>query len=239
LARIAHEPGFLLHARAYRETSALLDVFTRAHGRVGLIYKGAKRNPKRGVDLQPFCRLNISWAGKGELRTLTGLEANGPRGLATPRLKVCGLYLNELIFSLVPRNSPAAELYRCYEATLAALNSGAEIEPLLRQFELYLLQTSGYGPLLEHEAAGERMIDPEARYFYDNEQGPVRIPPDGAANGLLISGRTLLALQRAQRLDTESARESKLLLRGIIDYQLRGKPLMSREIMKYLERAGA
>lgn len=236
MARVSHEPGFLLHSRAYRETSALLEVLTHSHGRVGLIYKGAKRSPKRGVALQPFCQLNLSWTGRGELYTLTGLEASGARGLASPKLKVCGLYLNELIVNLVPRNSPAEELYHCYQTTLSALNSDAEIEPWLRRFELYLLKISGYGPQLAHEAAGERAVDPEAHYYYDNEQGPVLAPTGEASRQLLISGRTLLALQDARMPDAASARESKLLLRAIIDYQLRGKALVSREIMQYLER---
>lgn len=240
MARVSHEAGFLLHARAYRETSALLEMLTRSHGRVGLVHRGAKRPRKGGASsLQPFCPLRVSWSGKGELHTLTGVEQVGASRLSTPRLKVCGLYLNELIVNLVQRNSPAEELYRSYDETLAGLGAGAAIEPLLRQFELYLLKISGYGPQLEHEAHSDQAIDPEAYYYYDNERGPVLSPQGEARREPRVSGRTLLGLRTEQPLDAESTKESKLLLRGIIDYQLRGKPLVSREIMKYFGRDAA
>lgn len=234
MPRVTHEPAFLLHTRAYRETSVLLEMLTRSYGRVGLIYKGAKRSHKRAAQLQSFCRLCLSWSGRGDLYTLTGLEVSGASGLATPKLKICGLYLNELIMNLVPRNNPGEELYHLYESTLAELSPSADIEPLLRQFELYLLQLSGFGPQLDHEAASDQMISPESNYYYDNERGPVLSPSNDARARSVVSGRTLLALKTSQAPDATSARESKRLLRDIIDYQLRGKSLISREIMKYL-----
>jgi DNA repair protein RecO (recombination protein O) len=237
MSRVIHEPAFLLHARAYRETSALLEMLTRDHGRIGLIYKGMKRSHKRAAQLQPFCRLDLSWRGRGELYTLTGLEVTGASRLTTPRLMICGLYLNELIANLLPRGVPSEELYRCYEATLTALSSGADVEPWLRRFEVHLLKLSGYGPQLDFEAASDRAINPESHYYYDNEKGPVLSAPDEIQAQPVVSGRTLLGLKASELSDAASAKESKLLLRGIIDYQLRGKSLISREIMKYLEHS--
>lgn len=236
MSRVAHEPAFLLHARPYRETSALLEMLTCDHGRVGLVYKGAKRSHKRAAALQPFWELDVSWSGRGELHTLTGLEVMSVARLATPRLKILGLYLNELIINLVPRGIPGEELYRSYESTLRALSSGADVEAWLRRFEFYLLQLSGYGPQLDFEAVSDRAINPDAHYHYDNERGPVLSPPGAVREQPVVSGRTLLALKNSDLPDAISVRESKQLLRGIIDYHLRGKPLISREIMKYLER---
>jgi DNA repair protein RecO (recombination protein O) len=237
MSRVTQEPAYLLHGRAYRETSALLEMLTRDHGRVGLIYKGAKRSQKRWAQLQPFCGLRVSWSGRGELHTLTGMETVGMFRLETVWLKIIGLYLNELIINLVPRGSPSEELYRYYESTLAELSAGAEVESLLRWFEFHLLRLSGYGPQLDFDAANDRAIDPDAYYHYDNERGPILSPPDGVRDTPSFRGRTLLALKTAQLADTTSVRESKQLLRNIIDYQLRGKSLISREIMRYLERS--
>jgi len=108
------------------------------------------------------------------------------------------------------------------------------VEPSLRRFELYLLKVSGYGPQLDVEAAGERAIDPAAYYYYDNERGPVPCALDAECPQPVVSGKTLQALRALQVPDAALARESRVLLSGIIDYQLRGKPLISREIMKYL-----
>ncbi|MBC7802650.1 MAG: recombination protein O N-terminal domain-containing protein, partial [Candidatus Parcubacteria bacterium] len=40
--RAQHEPGFVLHAYPYKETSLIVEVFTRAFGRVGLLARGAR-----------------------------------------------------------------------------------------------------------------------------------------------------------------------------------------------------
>src|SRR3989475_12279780 len=63
--------AFILHGYSYRETSLLLEVFTRAFGRVSMVARGARspRSPLRGV-LLAFQPLALSWFGKGELRTL-------------------------------------------------------------------------------------------------------------------------------------------------------------------------
>jgi DNA repair protein RecO (recombination protein O) len=239
MSRVAHEPAFLLHARAYRETSALLEMLTRNHGRVGLLYKGVRRSRKRMGQLHPFCPLELAWSGRGELHTLTSLELIGASRLSAARHKICGLYLNELIMNFTPRGSPSEELYGCYDGTLRRLDTGGEIESVLRRFEIHLLKLSGYGPQFEFEAASERAINPEAYYYYDNEHGPVLSPVEGVRATPLVSGRTMLALHAWQTWDPTSALESKRLLRGIIDYQLRGKPLISRDIMRYLEGASS
>jgi DNA repair protein RecO (recombination protein O) len=170
---------------------------------------------------------------------LTNLEVIEVSLLTTPQLMICGLYLNELVMNLVPRGLPSQELYRCYELALTTLSSGVDIEPLLRRFEFHLLKLSGYGPQLDFEAVTDQMINPESNYHYDNERGPVLSAPDAVKKRPVISGRTLLVLKALQMPDAASAKESKLLLRGIIDYQLNGKPLTSREIMRYLKRSSA
>ncbi|TDJ31914.1 MAG: DNA repair protein RecO, partial [Gammaproteobacteria bacterium] len=40
--RVSLEPGWVLHTRPYRETSMLVEAFTRGHGRIGLVARGAR-----------------------------------------------------------------------------------------------------------------------------------------------------------------------------------------------------
>ncbi len=93
MTRTSNEPAFLLHATPYRETSLIVDLFTRDYGRVAAIAKGAKRprSALRAVLLQ-FQPLSVSFSGRGELRTLTAAEWAGgavsPRGR---RVAVCVL----------------------------------------------------------------------------------------------------------------------------------------------------
>jgi len=42
LRRISHEPAYVLHRYDWSESSLILDVFTRHHGRIALVAKGAK-----------------------------------------------------------------------------------------------------------------------------------------------------------------------------------------------------
>ena len=101
--RVALTPGFVLHARPYRETSALVEAFTAEHGRVGLVAKGAKRARSRlARATQPFRPLQMAWSGRGELKTLTGAEPQGLGWHFTGTKLVSALYLNELLYRLVP-----------------------------------------------------------------------------------------------------------------------------------------
>ncbi|MBM5575512.1 DNA repair protein RecO [Deefgea sp. CFH1-16] len=69
--RINLQPAFVLHQYAYRETSRLLDVFSRDHGRVTLYARGVQRpgSQIRSV-LLGFQPLLLSWFGGGDLKTL-------------------------------------------------------------------------------------------------------------------------------------------------------------------------
>ncbi|RPH65193.1 MAG: DNA repair protein RecO, partial [Burkholderiales bacterium] len=95
------EPAWLLHSTPYRETSLIVDLFTREHGRIAAVAKGAKRprSALRAVLLQ-FQPLLVAYAGQRELRTLTGVEWTG--GLAAPQgdALLCAFYLNELLMRL-------------------------------------------------------------------------------------------------------------------------------------------
>ena len=65
--RIQEELAFVLHSYPFRETSLVLEVFSRQHGRVPLVARGARR-PKsalRGL-LMSFQPLALSWFGKHE-----------------------------------------------------------------------------------------------------------------------------------------------------------------------------
>lgn len=230
--RVNLEPGYLLHARDYRESSLIVEVFTIDHGRLGLIARGVRRDNKTG--LQPFCRYNLSWRGRGELPTLSGAEIVERGRLESPQQKLCGLYVNELIIRLMPRHGPSHELFERYEMTLRGLAAGVEIEPELRGLEVRLLSVIGYGLQLEHEITTHDLLDRNARYYYDLERGPVYCEEAGRPGA--VSGQTLLALKTLEFDDTASLREAKTLLRHVLDHHLQGHALRARDILQYLNR---
>lgn len=221
---------FVLHRRAFGNTSLLVEVFSLSHGRFPAVAKGARR-AKGGsaAVLQPFQPLWLSWSGAGEVRTLLRNEAAGrPFALGGEAL-YCGLYVNELLVRLLGRGDPHADLFAFYHAALEALAGGGETEPVLRRFELQLLQELGYGPVLDREAVAGRALRPDARYAYRDGQG--LFPAAGAVQPG-IPGQTLLRLEAGEDLTPGQARELRALMRQLLAPLLGPRPLKSRELFR-------
>lgn len=232
LERVDLDPAFVLHARPWRETSLIVEAFSRGHGRSGLVARGARR-PKsrmRGL-LQPFVPLLLSWRGRGELATLTGAEAEGDPLPLSGSIMVVGFYLNELLLRFVHRHDPEPALFDHYHATLVRVTREDDPEPALRIFEKRLLEAVGYALELEREADSGMAIEPDGRYRYTAQIGPTR-STDDAFPGVRVSGSTLLALAREQLAGRRTLREAKQLMRAIIAEHCGGRTLASRRLWR-------
>ncbi len=231
--RVELTPAFVLHRRPYRDTSLLLELFTATHGRVGAVARGARgpRSRLRGV-LQPFQPLRCSWRGRGELHTLTQAEAAGMPLLLTPPHTLYGLYLNELLIRLWPRDDPAPALFARYGHTLAAL-AGPDPETALRVFERDLLAELGYALELQHDVHG-RPLEAERRYHCRPGQPPhpVAAGEDGLPGEALLD----LAAGRPSRHRAGLRRLTRTALAPLLG----GRPLRSRALFRaYRHRSGA
>jgi DNA repair protein RecO (recombination protein O) len=227
------ESGYLLHQRPYGDADAVLEIFSRDHGRVGLIAKGVRsgRSRRAGM-LQPFGELLLSWVAKGELGSLREVEpAQTPPVLAGTAM-VSGFYLNELLMRLLRRADPHAELYDDYRRSLHLLAGGTDQDYTLRVFEKQLLAGLGYGLLLEHDVEG-RPVVAEAHYQYLAERGPQRV---AGASTQTVPGAALLALAQESPELTAYARELRGLLRAALAPHLGEQPLKSRELYRQFVR---
>ena len=230
-ARVEHQPGFVLHTTAWRETSLIVEAFTRDFGRMSLVARGAKRPTSqfRGL-LSPFAPLALSWSGRSEAKNLVRVEFLG--GLAPLRggALLSAFYASELIVRLLPRADPHHRLFASYAEMLQGLGE-ARLDIALRTFELDLLREVGYAVPLDHCIDGEP-IDPLAQYRFRVEAGAHRMgSPSQEEHGSPVSGRTLLAMARGDFSDTVVASEAKAMLRHLIRYHLDGKPLNTRRIL--------
>ena len=234
--RLEDEPAFVLHSYPFRETSLLVEVFSRQHGRVPLVARGARRprSAIRGL-LMNFQPLSLSWFGKHEVRTLHSAEWQGGQPLLQGNALLCGFYLNELLLNLMVRDDPHEQLFDYYQQTLQRLAQGADMAATLRCFEKHLLQELGYALLLEHEAGSATPIDAALSYRYVVERGAVR---DTARvdEGLPVAGKTLLDMARDNYTDAQSARQGKQLMRMLLNHHLDGKTLYTRELIKDLTK---
>ena len=230
--RVDLEPALVLHARPWRETSLLVEVFSRDYGRLGLIARGARRprSRMRGL-LQPFIPLLLSWRGRGELGVLTGAETEGAILHLTGSATIVGFYVNELLLRFLHRHDPEPALFDHYRTALDGIARASDPAPVLRLFEKRLLQAVGYALELEREAVSGAAIEPEGRYRYTTDAGPERWSSD-SPSGVCVSGSTLLALAREQLADRRVLKEAKHLMRTIIDEHCGGRALASRKLWR-------
>src|SRR5450830_88529 len=229
-SRILAQPGFVLHSYPYKETSLIVDVFSRDHGRIALVAKGAKRphSKLRGV-LQTFQPLSVSWAGKSEVRTLTVAEWVGGMLPLEKSALLCGFYLNELLVKLLARDDAHPALFDHYVSTLNQLAHGESGLGVLRQFERALLKETGVAADWTTCTLLKKTVDPATIYVVDPEHGvrPVR----AADVWPKVSGKTLLDMEREDYSDVNTQTQSKLLMRFLLSHHLGGAQLNTRQIL--------
>ncbi|MCD6038759.1 MAG: recO [Gammaproteobacteria bacterium] len=213
LNKITLQPAFILHRRAYRETSLLLDLFTESYGRISLIARGVRGHRSRLRSLlQPFVPLLISWQGKSELMLLNAAENNGAPFQLRGDCLLSGFYLNELLMRVLPKQDPHPPLYTIYHDTLLELQSGMLQQHTLRLFEKKLLAELGYGLQLQYDfSTGEKVVAEQFYLFYP-EQGFKR-SASYAGEKMQFKGKSLLALAEEEFPDEECRRDAKRLMR--------------------------
>ncbi|MBS3934888.1 MAG: DNA repair protein RecO [Sulfuritalea sp.] len=233
--RIDGAAAYLLHAYPYSETSLILEVFARDHGRLAMLARGARRprSALRGV-LHAFQPLELGWFGGGEVKTLAKAEWLGGISLLRGEGLLLGYYLNELLLKLLPREDAHAVLFDAYASALAALSRGATstTSAELRRFEKTLLRELGYGLVLERDAHG-RAVEAGRSYRYQVERGAVAA--DATESGQAVSGKTLLDLAGDNYADARSLAEGKQLMRYLLNHYLAGQPLQTRRVFIELQ----
>src|SRR5580693_8353425 len=150
--RVEQTPGYLLHRRSFRDTSLIIEFFSREHGRLTCFARGARGPKPRFFGLRPFQPLLLSWAGRGEAPQLTAAEPRAAVPPLPPENLLSGFYLNELLMKLTGQHDPHPEVFDQYEQALQQLRTGSSPEPVLRRFERRLLELLGYGIELTREA---------------------------------------------------------------------------------------
>jgi DNA repair protein RecO (recombination protein O) len=229
--RISEQPGFVLHSYPYRETSLIIDVFSRDHGRIALVAKGAKRphSALRGV-LQTFQPLGLSWTGKGEVRTLTNAEwVGGMLPLAGDAL-LSGFYVNELLVKFCAREDAHPVLFNHYVLTLSRLAHDEPAVQVLRSFETVLLRETGYAMNLTRTVTRQPVV-PEGRYVFDPDRGVREASDEFPAQWPVIAGQTLIDMERDVYTTPQTSVQSRTLMRFLLNYHLGGAPLATRQIL--------
>ncbi|MFC4728472.1 DNA repair protein RecO [Coralloluteibacterium thermophilus] len=224
--RIEAQPAFVLHATPYRESSLLVELMTRDHGRIGLVARGVRGPRKQSLRaaLQPLQAVLVDYVQRGDLGTLSRAEAAAPMPMPVGDALLAGLYASELLLRLAPRGDALPEAFDRFAETLVALaEAPAHTAWTLRRFERDLIGILGYGLPLDCDADGAP-LEPGARYRLDPERGPLR---ERQAQVRSVTGAALLALDADTEPGTQDLRELRDALRGVIAHHLGPRPLRS------------
>jgi DNA repair protein RecO (recombination protein O) len=241
IRRISDEPAYVLHRYDWSETSLILEVFTRHHGRMALVAKGVKRPSSsfRPI-LLPLQPLHLAFGGDAEIKTLKAAEWQGGHVMPTGDALMSGYYLNELLLNLLAREDPHPVLFDVYANVVQVIASehGEVLESALRTFELLLLREIGLLPLLDAQTMTLLALHPEERYSLVPEGG---LRQAGEADRASLSGKQWAVLQQSLgertpftstlRACAEVAFELKPQLRTLLNYHCGVTALRTRQMM--------
>lgn len=230
MSKIELEAVYVLHTRPFRNTSLIVELFSRLQGRVVAVAKSA-RGPQsrfRG-QLQLFTPLLASWMGHHELKTLTHLELNGMPFQLNQTPLFSGFYLNELLMRLLHKEDPHPQLFDHYQQTLCFLEKNNAIPAVLRRFEKKLLDELGYGLSLFRDAKTHQAIQPQHYYQFIPDRGFLICDADTMQESeLYFLGRDLLGIAEEQ-FDIDSvAIAAKKIMRVALSFLLGDVTLQSR-----------
>jgi len=235
--RVSETPGFILHTRSFRETSSIIDVYSRDYGRIGLVARGARASKSRwrGV-MQPFRQLDFSWSKRSSLGTLTGLDMDIGWPDLTGKTLYCGLYLNELLIRLSRSEDPDESLYHAYGRAIHELSALADSRLALRRFEKQLLESLGFALPLANEAAGGEFegeqVETAYNYTFEPHSGPSRCQQTAGRD--IFPGGLLLALAANDYSNPQWLPQMRRLLQSALKVQLGGRELASQKMLRKL-----
>ena len=249
-SRSAPQAAFVLHQWDWSETSLILDLFTREHGRLAAVAKGAKRpySQLRPV-LMPFQRLLVltskpksATADDGaDILLLRSAEYAGAGAALPPARLFPGFYLNELLMKLLARGDPHAALFDAYADALQALAVATDESPL-RAFELQLLRETGVLPELSRVTTTQAPVRAAGSYHLGGEAG---LADAASGDAAALPGTTCQALQAALDHNDAAALRSacqaalpalRAQLRALLHYHLGSPALRTRQLMLDVRR---
>lgn len=239
--RISDEPAFVLHRYDWSESSLILEVFTRHHGRIALVAKGAKRPSSsfRPI-LLPLQPLHVAFGGDAEIRSLKSAEWQGGHVMPKGDALLSGYYLNELLLTLLARDDPHPALFDVYANVVRVIASehGEVLQAALRTFELLLLREIGLLPQLDVQTMTLRALNADTAYTLVPEGGLRQAHADDRTH---LNGAQWVALQEAVqdtapftatlRACAQVMAELKPQLRALLHYHCGVKTLRTRQMM--------
>ncbi|MBL4700851.1 MAG: DNA repair protein RecO [Phycisphaeraceae bacterium] len=222
----------------WSETSQIVELFTREHGKVRGMAKGSKRfSPSSiarfsgGIELMTGGQLLATHKTSSDLLNITEWDLQQPWWHMRQNLRVyeLGMYAIDLTAALLAEHDPHPKSFDALEYFFQQASTTQRLEPLLLILQWKLLADVGYQPQLEHDVhTGEALVD-GATYQFDPLAGGLCNQSNTSTWG--VRKQTVLLLRQladgesiAQSITSEGVdRGNKLLcsyIRSILDKQL-------------------
>tara|TARA_Y100000992_G_scaffold87575_1_gene56241 strand:- start:4424 stop:5122 length:699 start_codon:yes stop_codon:yes gene_type:complete len=214
--------AILLHSRNYSETSLICELFTRKHGRVSVIAKGARSKKNKFQNIAaPNILASVNYSGKSELKTLVSWEEITHFSILGKNLKIL-LYLNELIFKLLEKENKQDRIFESLIDFYKVLVSGdaKNIEIALREFEYFLICELGYGFNFLYDDNGKKIVR-EKTYYFHPAQGFSEKPLN---NFLKVSGIDIIDFTNGKITSSSARSKIRKIMQLAISY-IAEKPL--------------
>ena len=214
--------AILLHSRNYSETCLICELFTRKHGRVSVIAKGARSKKNKFQNIAaPNILASVNYSGKSELKTLVSWEEITHFSILGKNLKIL-LYLNELIFKLLEKENKQDRIFESLIDFYKVLVSGdaKNIEIALREFEYFLICELGYGFNLLYDDNGKKIVR-EKTYYFHPAQGFSEKPLN---NFLKVSGIDIIDFTNGKITSSSARSKIRKIMQLAISY-ISEKPL--------------
>lgn len=229
--QVSLQPAFILHTKSYLNSSLIVTVFTKDHGLVRLIAKGARRiKSKLRSELQQFIPVNIGYLNKTNIGILTEIEQRVMVNILPNNKLAFGLYVNELMVKLLHEHDPHPKLFAHYTKALISLRKTLNVEKTLREFEMLMLNEIGYGIDFFHDAASNAKVELEGRYRLNQDFSFERIIHD-TKHTRSFSGKNILSIGSLDFNEQSVLMDAKYILRVVIANKLGAKQIISRKLI--------
>ena len=233
------QPAYVLHRRAFRETSAIVELLTQDYGRVAAVVRGVKGGGRQRMSIEPFTKVEVAWRGRGQMVTVIGSEPVQATHLKGDAL-FAGLYVNELLIKTLEPQEPVEAVFGAYGATLTALAADENLEPALRLFEKGLLDELGYGLVFDVDVKTGLPIEAHKTYQAVDGEGFHEVAnggdPRATTREAVYTGAEITAIANGDFTESRARAAAKLVLRRALRQRLAGKRLNTREL--FAHRAG-
>ena len=172
------DDAIVIRAIDFSESSLVVTLFTRKHGKIGALAKGGRRikGPfESALDLLALCRIVFLHKSSDVLDLVT--EAKLLRRFRPPgrdlRALYAGYYVAELLAELTHDDDPHPVLFDLADRTLGDLTAGGPVTPITLRFELQALRILGHLPSLSVCAACGSPVRPAKRVAFGLLDGGV------------------------------------------------------------------